>query len=312
MRGMMKSERWRQVDQLFQAALERSPEERAAFINAACGDDVYLRREVEALLAADVQAGSFIESPAYAVAAPLLVEDETPSRVGQSIGHYRIISLVGKGGMGEVYRARDTRLDRTVALKILPAEVLADDERLRRFFREAKAASALNHPNVAHIYEIAEASTEDDSVSFIAMEYIEGQTLAARINGHPLEAGEIVEIGSQITDALLEAHDKGITHRDIKPANAVFSTSTRQGHQHDGEDRAGCGDGNRAVYESGAGSGARGGLSQRPVQSGCGAVRDGDGAITILRGQYERDTGSNSARAAGSDGAVQLRRARRT
>src|SRR5262245_24071274 len=220
---MMKSERWRQVDQLFQAALERSPEERAAFINAGCGHDLDLRGEVEALIAADVQAGSWIESPAYTVAAPLLVEDETPSRVGQSIGHYQIISFAGKGGMGEVYHARDTRLDRNVALKILPAEVLADDERLRRFFREAKAASALNHPNVAHIYEIAEASTGDGSVSFIAMEYVEGQTLAARINGHPLEAGDIVEIGSQITDALVEAHDKGITHRDIKPANVMLT-----------------------------------------------------------------------------------------
>ncbi len=216
---MMKPERWRQVDQLFQAALERAPEERAAFVSEACGDDDSLRREVEALLAADEQAGSLIEAPAYAVAAPLIVGGDTPSLLGKNIGHYQIISLVGKGGMGEVYRARDTKLDRIIALKILPQEMSADGERMRRFSREAKAASALNHPNVAHIYEIGEA----EGLSFIAMEYVEGQTLAAKINGHPLEVSEIVEIGSRIADALDEAHGKRIAHRDIKPANVMLN-----------------------------------------------------------------------------------------
>jgi eukaryotic-like serine/threonine-protein kinase len=216
---MMKPERWRQVDQIFQAALERAPKERSAFINKTCGADDSLRREVEKLLAADGQAGSLIETPAYAVAAPLIAEDGLQSLAGQSVGHYQIISLLGKGGMGEVYRARDTRLERTVALKILPAEVAADKERMRRFVREAKAASALNHPNVAHIYEIG----EENALSFIAMEYIEGQALAAKINGQPLTVSEVVEIGSQIADALDEAHRKGITHRDIKPANVMLN-----------------------------------------------------------------------------------------
>jgi eukaryotic-like serine/threonine-protein kinase len=216
---MMRPERWRQVDQLFQAALERAPEERTAFISEACGGDDSLRREVEALLAADGQAESFIEAPAYAVAAPLIMEDDTPSPVGKIIGHYQVISLVGRGGMGEVYSARDTKLDRVVALKILPKEMSVDGERMRRFSREAKAASALNHPNVSHIYEIGEA----DGVSFIAMEFVEGHTLAARINGNPLKVSEIVEIGSQVADALDEAHGKGITHRDIKPANVMLS-----------------------------------------------------------------------------------------
>ena len=216
---MMKPERWRQVDQLFQAALERAPEDRSAFISTACGGDDSLRREVEALLAADGEAGSLIETPAYAVAAPLIVGGDAPTLLGKTIGHYQIISLVGKGGMGEVYRARDTKLDRVVALKILPEAMSADGERMRRFSREAKAASALNHPNVAHIYEIGEA----EGVNFIAMEYVEGQTLAARINGQPLEINEIIEIGSQIADALDEAHRKGITHRDIKPANVMLN-----------------------------------------------------------------------------------------
>jgi serine/threonine-protein kinase len=216
---MMKPERWRQVDQLFQAALERAPKDRSAFINEACGDDDSLRREVEALLAADGEAGSLIETPAYAVAAPLIVGGDAPTLLGKTISHYQIISLLGKGGMGEIYRARDTKLDRAVALKILSEAMSADGERMRRFSREAKAASALNHPNVAHIYEIGEA----EGVNFIAMEYVEGQTLAARINGQPLEINEIIEIGSQIADALDEAHRKGITHRDLKPANVMLN-----------------------------------------------------------------------------------------
>src|SRR5262245_28693013 len=216
---MMKPDRWRQVDQLFQAALERAPEDRSVFINTACGNDDSLRREVEKLLAADGEAESLIEAPAYAVAAPLIVGDSTQSLLGKTIGHYQIISLAGKGGMGEVYRARDIKLDRAVALKILPKEMSADGERMRRFSREAKAASALNHPNVAHIYEIGEA----EGVNFIAMEYVEGQTLAASINGNPLKVSEVVEIGSQIAAALDEAHRKGITHRDLKPANVMLN-----------------------------------------------------------------------------------------
>ena len=138
--------------------------------------------------------------------------------VGRTLGHYQIVSPLGAGGMGEVYRARDTRLDRTVALKILPSEVAADEQRMRRFVQEAKAASALNHPSVAHIYEIGEA----EGVSFIAMEYIEGQTLAAKIGARALDA-EVIEIGIQAADALDEAHGKGITHRDLKPANIMLT-----------------------------------------------------------------------------------------
>jgi len=172
----MNPERWQQVDQLFQAALERAPEERAAFISEACGGDDFLRHHVEELLAADGQARSLIEAPAYVVAAPLIAGAPAELLAGKRIGHYQILSLVGKGGMGEVYRARDTQLDRTVALKILPGEMSANADRMRRFRREAKAASALNHPNVAHIYEISEA----DGVSFIAMEYVKDRHLRQR------------------------------------------------------------------------------------------------------------------------------------
>lgn len=139
--------------------------------------------------------------------------------IGRTLGHYQIVSLLGAGGMGEVYLAQDTRLDRRVALKSLPADVASDQERMRRFVREAKAASALNHPNVAHIYEIGEA----EGVSFIAMEYVEGQTLAAKIGGRPLEIAEMIEISIQVADALDEADGKGITHRDIKPTNIMIT-----------------------------------------------------------------------------------------
>lgn len=215
----MTPERMQQIEAVFHGACEHAPEEQPAFLNEACGADDALRREVEALLATDGQAASLFETPAYQLVAPLIVESDAQALLGKSISHYQIVSLLGKGGMGEVYQARDIKLDRTVAVKILPVEVSADGERLRRFNREAKAASALNHPNVAHIYEIG----KENSVSFIAMEYVEGQTLAAKINGQPLAVGEIVEIGSQIAEAMDEAHGKGITHRDIKPANVMLT-----------------------------------------------------------------------------------------
>ena len=139
--------------------------------------------------------------------------------VNTTIAHYRILSRIGAGGMGEVYLAQDTSLDRTVALKILPAEVAANPERMRRFVQEAKAASALSHPNVAHIYEIGEA----DGTNFIAMEYVEGQTLDVRLKRRALDSAEIVDIATQVADALDEAHCKRITHRDIKSSNVMIT-----------------------------------------------------------------------------------------
>jgi len=138
---------------------------------------------------------------------------------GDNIAHYRIVSRLGEGGMGEVYLATDTRLDRSVALKVLPAAVAHDPIRMERFDREAKAASALNHPNVAHIYEIG----EDDGVHFLVMEFIEGEPLDRRIDGRPLPVDDIGQIGAQIADALDAAHAKGIVHRDIKPANLMIT-----------------------------------------------------------------------------------------
>jgi len=138
---------------------------------------------------------------------------------GTKLGRYEIRSKIGAGGMGEVYLAFDTKLDRTIALRVLPADVATNPERLRRFVQEAKAAAALKHPNIAHIYEIGEA----EGHHFIVMEYVEGLALSARIGGRPLAVSETVHLGTQIADALEEAHSKGITHRDIKPSNIMIT-----------------------------------------------------------------------------------------
>ena len=149
-----------------------------------------------------------------------MAQNQAQSLVGRQVGPYKIHSLLGVGGMGEVYLAQDPRLDRAIALKILPTELASDPARIQRFSREARAASGLNHPNVAHIYEIGQS----DGLHFIAMEYVEGQTLADKISSRPLPTGEIVDIGIQVADALDEAHRKGITHRDIKPANLMLTS----------------------------------------------------------------------------------------
>src|SRR5262245_45390088 len=153
----MTPERYKEVGQLYRAALEVEPERRAAFLVEACSRDEALRQEVESLLRFATGSGGLMDQPALDIAAKAIAEDQPWFPVGQSLGHYRILSLLGKGGMGEVYCARDTKLDRTVALKLLPVELAANQERMRRFVREAKAASALNHPHVATIYEIGEA-----------------------------------------------------------------------------------------------------------------------------------------------------------
>src|SRR6185503_5104121 len=210
-------DRWATAKRIHQAALERHASQRAVFLDEACAGDEALRREVESLLAYEEDAERFMESPALEVTARNISQDRDTRLVGQTLGHYQVQSLLGRGGMGEVYLARDPRLDRAVALKILPPDLALDMDRMSRFSREAKAASALNHPNVATIHDIGESH----GVRFIVMEYVEGHTLAEEIADGPLPAADAIEIGVQVADALDAAHAKGITHRDIKPANLM-------------------------------------------------------------------------------------------
>jgi serine/threonine-protein kinase len=214
----MTPERYRQVGDLYHRALEIATDQRAAFLDQACASDEPLRRDVESLLALDRQAENFMEEPALEVAAEMLAAEQAHSIIGQSIGHYQIISLLDAGGMGEVYLARDSRLGRKVALKLLPPSFMKDGERVRRFKQEARAASALNHPNIITIYEIGEA----DDLHYIAAEFIEGQTLRKRLKGETMTLREALRIAIQVAGALESAHAAGVIHRDIKPENIML------------------------------------------------------------------------------------------
>ena len=212
----MTPEHWQQVKQILESALELAPDRRAAFINAACAGKTDLRTEVESLIARHEQPGSFMDTPAGDLKAELLAEQPANPFVGQVLGHYQILGPLGAGGMGEVYLAEDTRLDRQVALKVLPAEFTQDAERVRRFMQEAKAASALNHPNIITVYDIGES----DAGRFIVMELVAGRTLRAVIAADN-SVETLLSLGAQMAKALGAAHAAGITHRDIKPDNIM-------------------------------------------------------------------------------------------
>jgi serine/threonine protein kinase len=227
----MTPERWRQIEKLYHSALTHEPSRRAAFLRDACKGDEALRKEVESLLTQQGQAESFIEAPALEVASKGLIVDSnqptvvTPSRlshsmVGQTVSHYRILEKLGEGGMGVVYKAQDLRLERLVALKFLPHHICPDEEEKTRFIREAKAASALDHPNIGTIHEIAEM---DDGQMFIVMAHYEGETLKQKIERGPLPLKEVVDLGAQIALGLAKAHGREIVHRDIKPGNILVT-----------------------------------------------------------------------------------------
>jgi eukaryotic-like serine/threonine-protein kinase len=214
----MTPERWQQVKSIFNSALNYRPEERGVFISEACSGDEALRSEVESLIASHERSGSFIDEPAFANAAALLGDDKSELKPGEAIGSYEVLSFLSRGGMGEVYLAEDKRLGRKVALKLLPSSFTKDDDRLRRFEQEARAASALNHPNIITIYEIREAG----SSHVIATEFVEGETLRSRLNHTPLSVTEAIDVAIQVADALAAAHKAGIIHRDIKPENIML------------------------------------------------------------------------------------------
>jgi serine/threonine protein kinase len=220
----MNPDRWRQIGQLYHSALEMELEERAAFLDGACGDDAELRREVESLLQARQHADGFIDGKVDGVADvinEMAARQQTTSLVGRSLGHYQALSLIGAGGMGRVYLAEDTRLGRKVALKLLPAAFTQDHERVRRFKQEARAASSLNHPNILTIHEIGEASMAEGGAHYIVSEFVEGETLRALLRGGRLDIDKAKTIAEQVASALGVAHEAGIIHRDIKPENLM-------------------------------------------------------------------------------------------
>src|SRR5262245_48112773 len=190
----MKPEQWQQIDQLLQSALERDPKERPAFLASACAGDEPLRREVESLIIAHEQAGQLLETPFSQVVADLLVDGQAQCLDGQTIGHYKVLTRLGAGAMGEVYLAQDTRLGRKVALKLLPVEFTRDETRVRRFEQEARAASALNHPNIITIHEIGQAN----DLHFIATEFIDGQTLRQRLTSTRMKLTEALDVAVQV------------------------------------------------------------------------------------------------------------------
>ena len=215
--------RWQKIKELFHAALECEADERRAFLDEACAGDERMRREVESLLAEHEQPYSLIDRPAFEVAAELVATEDFPSEVGQAIvgqaiGPYKVINQIGRGGMGEVYLAQDSRLGRRVALKLLPSRYTTDKDRLRRFKQEARAASALNHPNIITIHEVGQV----DHAHFIATEFVEGHTLRSSIEEGAMKPVEAIDVAIQVASALRAAHEAGIIHRDVKPENIML------------------------------------------------------------------------------------------
>ena len=217
----MDSEKWRKISELFDAALDLPAAERAAFLDRACEGDEEIRLRVEEMLATDARSDLLMDRPAYhavgTLPPTLFTEDGAQSFTGEMIGTYRLIRQLGRGGMGTVYLAYDARLGRQVALKFLPS-TFHSPERVRRLEREARSASALNHPNIITIYDFGHENGRD----FIASEFVEGHTLREHIGANDLTLRKILDVTIQVASALGTAHMAGIIHRDIKPENIML------------------------------------------------------------------------------------------
>jgi eukaryotic-like serine/threonine-protein kinase len=209
----MKAERWRQIDTIFHQAVELLAEQRSAFLDRACSDDASLRKEVEALIAFHDRAGNFLQSPR--------VLDEPGTLAGRMFGPYEIRTPLGSGGMGQVYLAEDSRLGRKVAIKLLKPELLRDSRSRERFLREARSVSQLNHPHICTLHDIG----EHEGIDFLVMEYLEGETLAARLERGPIPIDQALKLAGEIADALDTAHRHSVTHRDLKPGNVMLTAS---------------------------------------------------------------------------------------
>jgi serine/threonine protein kinase/tetratricopeptide (TPR) repeat protein/class 3 adenylate cyclase len=213
----MTPDRWKIIDQLLDALLELEPSKRSDFLDKSCANDDQLRQELESLLSAHGQSEGFINTLRADAAAELFGEPGPEELLDRSISHYRVMNLLGSGGMGEVYLACDTRLGRPVALKLLAGDFTRDRSRVRRFKQEASAASALNHPGILTVYEIG----QHEDLHFIVTEYVEGETLRQRVQRSPMSLNETLDTACQIAGALAAAHSAGIVHRDVKPENIM-------------------------------------------------------------------------------------------
>jgi len=212
------ADRWQRIESLFNEAVELDPEQRIAFLDQNCGDDPDLRSELESLLHSSNKTSGFLDKPILDVVKRVSGAAAPGLTPGTKIQHYEILSLLGSGGMGQVYLAHDSRLLRKVAIKILAHDLTLDERGLRRVQQEARAASALNHPNILTIFEFGEA----DGMHYIVSEFVEGPTLRGRLAGGKLDVRTAVDIASQVAGALSAAHENGIVHRDIKPENIII------------------------------------------------------------------------------------------
>ena len=272
----MQAERWKQVEALFEAAQQQPADQRAEFLRQACPDDPELCAEVESLLKAAESRDPLLDgSPLSSIA-----ERPPALKPGDKLGNFEIVAMIGRGGMGEVYRARDPRLKRDVAIKTLPSGFAGDRDRIARFEREARAASALNHPNIVSVYDIG----TDGGVSFIVSELVDGETLARLIQRGPLPLRKLIEVSTQICDGLAAAHTAGVIHRDLKPGNiyadprraredprfragAAGSRSRRRQHN-DGGQPSGRDHGHSWLHVAGAGAGRTDRCALGPLQPG--------------------------------------------
>lgn len=213
---------WENLKEIFHAALALTDNERASYLTRVCDGNNPLRQAVEKLINDHEKTSNFLDAPAYQIAAEMLVEGQEFKR-GQVVAHYKVLSTLGEGGMGKVYLAQDTKLDRKVGLKFLPAELATNPNHMRRFTQEAKSAAALNHPNIAQIFEIG----EHNRANYIAMEYVEGETLRQLLVRRKLDIKQAVELAAQVASGLSAAHKEGVIHRDIKPENLIVTASGR-------------------------------------------------------------------------------------
>jgi serine/threonine protein kinase len=216
----MTPDRWEQINKLYYAALEVAEQERGLFLEAACAADAELRSEVQSLLNMHEQVDGFLGKPAMEEMAKEM-KDDSPSLVGRRLGPYQVLSALGAGGMGEVYKARDTRLNRTVAIKVLPKHLSERPDLRQRMEREARAIGSLSHPHICPLFDIG----TQDGMDFLVMEYLEGETLSQRLKRGPLPTEEVLRYAMEIVGGLDQAHRKGVIHRDLKPGNIMLTES---------------------------------------------------------------------------------------